>query len=126
MTEHFQVEYSLRLRQILKWNLNSRNNIEGIKTWEISNLSYGSGVTAWGVDVLKCLDKTSSKLLIRYDIFHPKMRRKQTECSNETSLMKAQKWNARKQHIIVCEQYHRTTIVGKKKIRLVLGKTLQR
>ena len=69
MKVEFFREYTRRIRLILIYKLNGKNEMKEINSWAVIILIYGAGKLKWRVDELKELDR---KLLAMDKWLHPK------------------------------------------------------
>ena len=72
MKEKIRKEYYMRVRLILKSELNAVNRIAAINSLAIPVITYSMNILNWKINNLKKLDMKTRKLLTMYRMHHPK------------------------------------------------------
>ena len=65
-------KYLQRVRQVLKSQLNGKNNIQAINTYALPVIRYPTGVISWPLEEMQAAGVNSRKLLTMHGGFHPK------------------------------------------------------
>ena len=72
MKERLKQEYSIRLRMVLKSELNARNKITAIGALAVAVLRYSFGIINWRTEEIKSIDRKTRKMLTEYKMHHQK------------------------------------------------------
>jgi len=72
MKSKIKDEYTRRVRQICKTQLNSKNRFNAISALAIPVVSYGFGIVDWRESEIQELDRTTRKILTKAGAHHPK------------------------------------------------------
>jgi hypothetical protein len=72
MKERLKREYRMRLRMILKSELNGRNKITVIGALAVPVLRYCFGIITWRIEEIKQIDRKTRKMLTMYKMHYPK------------------------------------------------------
>ena len=64
--------YLQRMRQVLKSQLNGKNNIQAINTYSLPVIRYPAGIISWPLEEMQAANVKTRKLLTMHGTFHPK------------------------------------------------------
>ena len=68
----FRTEYLRRLKLVMKYQLNGKNEIKAANTWAVSLTRYGAGTIKWNKEELQEIDRKSRKIIIMNKELHPR------------------------------------------------------
>jgi hypothetical protein len=83
MKERLKLEYRMKLRMILKSELNARNKITAIGALAVPVLRYSFDIINWRLEEIKQIDRKTRKMLTMYKMHHPKADIDKAICKEE-------------------------------------------